>query len=307
MLSSNHRGRGQEPVMVHGRIVFAVTVNMAFYLRPVRPVCKLTNPYADLRRAEEYALMTPRMSALPESLRTWLNAALALVYPEVCQPCRAARATPAEGFVCAGCRAKVRLVERPFCERCGRPYEGEITGQFECPNCRDREMHFRQARSAVVACKLMLDVIHRYKYSRALWFEPFLAELLAGAAKPELAKERWDFIVPVPLYPARQREREFNQAERLARRLSAATRIPLNKRLIRRIRPTTTQTVLSRAEREENVRTAFAPRRGFALNGERLVLVDDVLTTGATTSACAKVLRGGGAGDVCVWTVARGV
>ena len=247
------------------------------------------------------------MSAVAESISSWLNAGLALVYPEVCQLCGAARATPAEGFVCAGCRAKVRFIERPFCERCGRPYQGEITGEFECPNCRDRELHFRQARSAVVACERMLEVIHRYKYSRSLWFEPFLAGLLIGMAKPELAKEKWDFIVPVPLYPAKQREREFNQAERLAKHLSAATQVPVNKRLLRRVRPTCTQTVLSREEREENVRNAFAMRRGRRLNGERIVLLDDVLTTGATTSACAKVLRSAGAGEVCVWTVARGI
>jgi competence protein ComFC len=247
------------------------------------------------------------MSAVTDAVKTWLNAGLALVYPEVCQLCGAARATPGEGFVCGSCRAKVRFIERPFCERCGRPYQGEITVQFECPNCRDRELHFRQARSAVVACETMLEVIHRYKYNRALWFEPFLAELLIGVAKPELAKEKWDFIVPVPLYPAKQREREFNQAERLAKGLSAATQIPVNKRLLRRVRPTCTQTVLTRPEREENVRNAFAMARGQRLNGERIVLVDDVFTTGATTSACAKVLRGADAGEVCVWTVARGV
>lgn len=251
--------------------------------------------------------MVWQMNTVAESLRAWLNAGLALVYPEVCQLCGAARATPAEGFVCIGCRARIRFIEQPFCERCGRPYEGEITGTFECPNCRQRELHFRHARSAVVANDVMLDVIHRYKYSRAMWFEPFLAELFVRAAAPELAKERWDLIVPVPLYPARQREREFNQAERLAKCLSAATHIPVNKRLLRRVRPTCTQTVLSRDEREENVRNAFAMRRSRGLKGERIVLVDDVLTTGATTSACAGILRAAKAGDVCVWTVARGI
>ncbi len=247
------------------------------------------------------------MSVVAESIRSWLNAGLALVYPEVCQLCGAARATPPEGFVCAGCRAKVRFIVRPFCEHCGRPYEGEITGEFECPNCREHELHFAHARSAVVACERMLEVIHRYKYKRELWFEPFLAELLIGVAKSELAKEKWDYIVPVPLYPTKQREREFNQAERLAKRLSAAVHIPMNNRLVRRVRPTCTQTVLNRAEREENVRNAFAMQAGRRLNGERIVLLDDVLTTGATTSACARVLRSGGAGEVCVWTVARGI
>jgi ComF family protein len=114
-------------------------------------------------------------------------------------------------------------------------------------------------------------------------------------------------IVPVPLHPTKEREREFNQAERLARRLGAAMRIPVNNRLLRRVVPTRTQTQLSRQERLANVRNAFALRGSQRLNGEPIVLVDDVLTTGATTSACAQVLRAAGAGEVCVWTVARGV
>jgi ComF family protein len=232
---------------------------------------------------------------------------LGLLYPEVCQLCGEARATPAEGYVCAGCRTKARFIQQPFCQRCGRPFEGDITTQFECANCQEMEWHFQSARSAVMARDPVLEVIHRYKYQRALWFEPFLADLLIRAAVPVLGQKKPSMIVPVPLHPTKQREREFNQAERLARRLGAAMQIPVNNRLLRRVVPTRTQTQLSRQERLANVRNAFAMRGGQRLNGERIVLVDDVLTTGATTSACARVLTAAGAGEVCVWTVARGV
>jgi competence protein ComFC len=247
------------------------------------------------------------MSTFAESVKGWLEAGLAFFYPPTCQICGNARTTPAEGFVCGGCRGKTRFIVRPFCERCGRPYEGAITGQFECGSCADTELHFSSARSAVAARDVVLEVIHRYKYQRALWFEVFLADLLVHQAKPELARERWDAIVPMPLHPTKEREREFNQAERLARRLSRATGIPVNKRLVRRVVATRTQTRLNRQERLANVRNAFAMRNGDGLDGARIVLVDDVFTTGATSSACARALRAGGAGEVCVWTVARGI
>jgi len=247
------------------------------------------------------------VNALRDSVKSWLNAGLGLLYPEICQLCHAARATPAQGYVCGDCRANARFIQPPFCERCGRPFEGAITTRFECANCREMQWDFESARSAVVARDPVLEAIHRYKYQRAFWFEPFLAGLLIRAAQPALAGKNWQMIVPVPLHPAKQREREFNQAERLADRLGAATRIPVNKRLLRRVIRTRTQTQLSRPERLANVRNAFAMRQGQRLNGERIVLVDDVFTTGATTSACARVLIAAGAGEVCVWTVARGI
>jgi ComF family protein len=169
------------------------------------------------------------------------------------------------------------------------------------------ELHFRFARSAVVAEGVVLEVIHRYKYRRALWFEPFLAGLLVRAAGPELRREEWDLIVPVPLHPARKREREFNQAEHLAAHLGRALTLPVNARALRRIERTRTQTKLTRTQRAANVRGAFALDDGADLEGARVIVLDDVLTTGATTSACARVLRRAGAADVCVWTVARGV
>jgi ComF family protein len=240
-------------------------------------------------------------------VRAILDTALAFVYPEVCQICRSERATADEGFVGAACRATVRYIKAPFCRRCGLPFEGAITSEFECSNCQGQDWQFSCARSVVVARDKMLEVIHRYKYQRALWFEGFLGELLVTKAAPEISAGGWNWIVPVPLHPVKEREREFNQAERLARCLSKASGVPLNRRLLRRIEPTRTQTLLSRAERQANVRNAFSMRAGRQLNGERIVLIDDVFTTGATTGACARVLRAAGAGEVCVWTVARGV
>ncbi|MDE3067073.1 MAG: ComF family protein [Verrucomicrobiota bacterium] len=239
--------------------------------------------------------------------RNWFNAALGFFFPEICQLCKGERAAAREGYVGAHCWSHVRFIRPPFCERCGLPFAGELTAPFECANCRGMELHFNSARSAVVARTVVLEAIHRYKYQRALWFEPFLAGLLLREAGPALRAETWDFIVPVPLHPVKEREREFNQAARLARRLADATRIPLNDRLLRRVRPTLTQTRLTREQRAANMRGAFAVRRGVRLRGRRVVLVDDVLTTGATTSACARVLRAAGAEEVCVWTVARGL
>lgn len=245
--------------------------------------------------------------ALKPRLKGCLEAGLSFIYPEACQCCGQQRATPAEGYVCPGCRESLKFIQPPFCARCGLPYEGAITNEFECTNCRLLKLHFSHARSVVAAQGLTLEIIHRYKYQRALWFEPFLAGLLIDHAAEALREGKWDLIVPVPLHPSKQAEREFNQAERLAHRLGRATQIPVHTRLVRRVVPTLTQTRLSVSERAKNVHRAFAAGSEKSCEGRRVVLVDDVFTTGATTSACARVLKTAGAAEVCVWTVARGL
>ena len=232
---------------------------------------------------------------------------LALFYPNVCQICGDAGATPKQGLVCAKCWEGVGFIQAPFCERCGLPYEGDITTLFKCSNCCDTELHFTSARSAVAAKGVTLEVIHRFKYNNALWFESFLADLLLREAVPVLRAERWDLIAPVPLHPTKERERGFNQAARIASHLARNLELPLCEKLVRRVATSRTQTLLTKKQRAENVRRAFAAVPGATLSGERVVLVDDVLTTGATASACARVLQELGAGEVCVWTVARGL
>lgn len=233
---------------------------------------------------------------------------MGFLYAEVCQACEQQRATANEGYVCAQCRATVKFITPPFCKKCGAIFEGEITTAFQCGNCKDVDLHFTCARAAAPARGVLMQMIHKYKYNKALWVEPFLTQLLVEIAVPVVQAEGWDLIVPVPLYPRREAEREFNQAARLGKALSKAAGIPFAAGVLQRTTDTRTQTRLSKSERAENVRRAFALKGcASAIKDRRIVLVDDVLTTGATASAAAGVLRRHGAAEVCAWTLARGL
>lgn len=194
----------------------------------------------------------------------------------------------------------------PWCDVCGLPFKGNITGPFICADCRDTPPGFDYARSVMVFDGPVREAIHQYKYHQAFWLEKRLADWLMAAAAPALRAGDWQAIVPVPLHPVKERERGFNQAERLARHLSRATGLPLNTKALRRVKHTTSQTRLTRAQRADNLRGAFAVVSGERRSGERLVLVDDVMTTGATLNAAATALRRAGAEAVCAWTLARG-
>jgi ComF family protein len=231
---------------------------------------------------------------------------LGLVYPNVCQMCKVGPARRNDGFICDPCKlGGVKPIVPPLCARCGLPFEGDITVEFQCANCHDRPLYFRSARAASEFSGVVREAIHSYKYNHAIWFEPFLVDLLANGIAREAAGEAWDCIVPIPLHWTKHLERSFNQADRLARGLSARLDIPAKGGLVRRTKRTNTQANLSRKERTENVKRAFSYCGKAPLNGERLLLIDDVLTTGATASACAKALMDNGAGVADVWTVAR--
>lgn len=249
--------------------------------------------------------------AWAEVAREYWEAFLGLFYPNVCQVCGEGDAGKPEGYVCKRCRSRpdgIQFITEPFCKVCGLPFEGEITTTgFECGNCRDERLHFHSARAAVRFSGLVREVLLKYKYNQAAWFEPFLGDLLLREALPALQREAYDLLVPIPLHWRKRQQRSFNQAETLARVLSKATGIPVHKRLLRRVQPTETQTRLTRAQRAANVQRAFAWRGKQPLKGEKIVLLDDVLTTGATANACAKLLMANGAGRVDVWTVARGI
>jgi ComF family protein len=197
-------------------------------------------------------------------------------------------------------------LKEPFCARCSQPFDGAIIGPFNCENCADRDLHFEAAVSCYRSCGGVREVIHRFKYGGQLPLRRLVGRWLTETLEDSrIAGRRFDCIVPVPLHAARKRERGFNQAELLAVELRCASRLPVRP-LLKRIRYTTTQTRFVRAERIKNLAGAFRLRRGCDVRDWRVLLVDDVLTTGSTLSECADVLRRAGAAAVFAVTAARG-
>lgn len=237
----------------------------------------------------------------------WLKRAVDLIYPRNCQLCETPLAESEGGVICRACLATTKYIEPPFCERCALPFAGAVTGSFTCGYCKDLRFRFSRTVSACRAEGIVRDSIHRFKYNREMYYGPHLVAWLLVAATRWIEWHRVGAVVPVPLYPRKQRSREFNQAEYLAAALCHELNVPMLSRELRRVKDTVTQTALDAKGRAANLRDAFAVRHGEVFAGKRLVLVDDVFTTGATMDSCAKVLVGAGAEDVIALTVARGV
>ncbi len=220
-------------------------------------------------------------------MRVWLEAFRGLVFPIGRPP-----------------RPWVQLQE-PFCARCAEPYARHVPGEFLCSNCAGRRWALARVRAAYRAVGTVREVILRFKYQREYFLRPWLGRWMQDGFQRYYAKERWDALVPVPIHPERREERGFNQSAEIASWLSAKVGVRVEEGLAR-MKATPPQARLRRAERLRNLRGALALAPGFDPRGRRLLLCDDVFTTGATADACARVLKQAGAEEVAALAVARG-
>lgn len=241
------------------------------------------------------------MSALAKFNR--LHAIASLLYPPACTICSASVA--ASEYLCAECDAKITRIIPPFCAKCSEPFAGAISAAFTCANCTHRTLHFDAAVTAYRSRGIVRRVILDFKYGRQVHLRhPVARWLLAALDDDRLRGRPFNIIIPVPLHPARQRQRGFNQAGLLAELLSVHMSIQA-KPALERIRYTTTQTAFDRAERMENLHGAFRLRKNVDVRDLHVLLIDDVLTTGSTLSECARVLKKAGARSVHAATAAR--
>ena len=233
--------------------------------------------------------------------RTISDAFLAVLLAPACAACAAPLDAPTRGPVCRACWDGIVPIAPPVCDGCGDPLPSWRTispDSGRCPRCRLRAGPVARGRAIGAYDGTLRSIIHALKYGGRRSVARSLAALLARHGAPLLADA--DLVVPVPLHRSRKRARGFNQAAEIARHLPIAMRD-----VLRRVRPTSSQTDLPAAERHANVRDAFAVRRTARFDNCVVVLVDDVSTTGATLEACARVLREAGAREVRALTVAR--
>ncbi len=237
-----------------------------------------------------------------------LNRVLDFILPTTCSYCHSPVKDSGIPFFCFNCWNDFSLVNGPVCPRCGRPFESPETLTYsaghECGQCRLKPPRFDQALSVGYFEGPLREAIHQFKYRPCRSLGRHLSGWLARNVR---LVDGIDVVIPVPLHKKRLRQRGFNQALLLAKEVSEANALPLSFDNLVRARPTRPQVELSGEERIRNVAGAFTLLRPGDLDGKRVMLVDDVFTTGATMNECAGVLKKAGAVRVAALTVARAV
>ena len=230
------------------------------------------------------------------------NLALETLFPSYCHLC--ARSAEESLPLCPECLNQIRPIGPARCEICGKGFEGEVAERL-CGDCIAHRPNFDSARAFAVFDDPLVQVIHRFKYNRGFYYLDWMAEGLAQTYQREFADEKFDLIMPVPLHWLRLLRRGYNQAFILAQPLSKKLKLPLAAGALARTRHTESQVGLSPAKRKDNLKKSFEVTNPKRVEKKSILLVDDVVTTGATVDEAAKTLKKAGADKVCVLAVAR--
>jgi len=241
-----------------------------------------------------------------DQLIGWCRQAVRLVLPVECMICNHALSRDPVPFFCNTCWDNIRLLRQPSCARCDQPFVSpaatSYTPTHECQHCQEQPPAFQRAWTLFPYLSPLREAICLFKYRGKHTLARPLARLMIRALPSTIDV---DMIVPVPLHSSRLRAREFNQSLLLADQLGRHLARPVSATNLVRTAATDPQTTLTRQARLRNLRKAFAVRRPQDLSEKRILLVDDVFTTGTTLNECAKTLRKAGSGPVFALTLAR--
>ncbi|HPH60866.1 MAG: ComF family protein [Candidatus Cloacimonetes bacterium] len=223
-----------------------------------------------------------------------------LLFPPVCLACNSPVDTAAD-VLCAECRERLLPIRENYCDKCGAPLEN-----YRCEACSHLAYEFDYARSAFVFKAPVQELVHHLKYDALRSPAVFFSQALLSMPASKRFRGNFDLVTAVPLHRVRERERGYNQSELLGRALAFELGIPFAQPVLRH-QNTRSQTNLSRQARLDNLSGAFALRRNADVAGKRIIVVDDVFTTGTTVNEVSHVLKAGGASRVAVLTATRAV
>jgi ComF family protein len=229
-----------------------------------------------------------------------------VVFPPRCMACGAVLIEDGASF-CPDCFDGIRFIGPPLCYRCGIPFDETGEENHICGECLSSAPAFSVARAAGRYEMVLMDVIHRFKYGGKTSVGERLGKLMAEFIYPAFNIPDYSLIIPVPLHPKRLRQRGFNQAVILAGEIARHFSISLDLLSLKRVVFTESQTSLGKEKRASNVKAAFAVADAGKITGRRIILVDDVITTGCTVNECARALLKSKAEEVAVLTLARAV
>lgn len=243
-----------------------------------------------------------RLQRIAAALRAACGLAVDVALPQLCASCRE---PVGDAGLCAGCWARLSFIAPPYCERLGIPFVYDPGPGILSMEAIADPPAYQRARAAVRYDEVARTLVHALKYGDRLDLAPTMGRWMATAGR-QLVGEA-DALVPVPLHWRRQWARRFNQSALLAEVIAKASAVPVAHHALKRVKATPQQVGLSRSARADNVQGAFRvpPDGKAAVAGRRLLLIDDVLTSGATMDACARALLRAGAAQVDALTFAR--
>ncbi len=226
-----------------------------------------------------------------------------IFFPLVCAGC--GKQINTNSLFCAECQESIQVITLPFCQICGRPFPLKYTSTHVCGGCLKNPPFFKAARSVFIYTEPIKRSIIQFKFKGNTALANDLAKMLLFHLQDFLGQIKPETVIPVPLHLKRLRERGYNQCVLLAQIIAKYLKIPCEKMVLKKVKPTLPQVGLSQAQRHKNVKGSFAVIHPQLVKGKRILLIDDVFTTGSTVNECAKVLHKAGASGVWVATLSR--